>query len=871
MDSVEEKTVQKIDMSKVPENLVFGLDIGTRNIVGTVGYKNNAGKFIVVAQISREHETRAMLDGQIHDIGQVAESIRKIEKDLEELTGRKYHDVCIAAAGRVLKTVEASADMHFSSETVVTGDHIYSLDMLGVENAYEILRKELHSDDVRFYCVGYSVKQYYQNDYPISNLEGHKSSDIRTELIATFLPDEVVDGLYAAVERAGLYVANLTLEPIAAINVAIPDRFRLLNIALVDVGAGTSDISITRDGSIIAYGMIPAAGDEITECIARRYLTDFAEADRMKRETEGKDEVEYYDIMGLKQTVTSAEIIELVKDTVQSITKSVSDKITELNGGKPVSAVFVVGGGGKISGFVESLAEYQGITVERVALRGKEVLGNIEFFQKEINVDSLLVTPIGICLNFYEQRNNFIFVNVNGERIKLYDNNKLTIMDAALQMGFPNEQLFPQRGDTINYYVDGEKRMMRGERGEAAVIHINGKETGINTPITSNDKIEIQPSTKGKAAYLTVGQIPEFKSTLSFTFNGNHIDCARSVLVNGEMVSEYYEIKDEDHIQILNYYTLKQVLEVMDIPGYANVKVNHLPADLNTKIYDNFTIVCEVTEQIPIDYIGGETIAPVSYEEMETSGDAGQETSGISEEKAQETSGTSEEKAKETSGTLVEKAQETSGTSEEKAKETSGASVEKAQETSGSSEEKERDTSGVSEEKLQEVQGTSEEKVQEAPESLEEKVQEVSAEKTEESSIDEDAEAEALSEGKSVDREFVKEIFSEKEEITEKEDTAKSAVTEDREEKNEDLEKKEKPVPQKTDPQDMLITVNGDYVILKRKDHYILVDVLDFYHVDTAIPHGDRLELKVNDKECDFTEPLEEGDEVVIEWVTNKR
>ena len=329
MDSVEEKKATgKIDMTNVPENLVFGLDIGTRNIVGTVGYKNNAGHFIVVAQVSREHETRAMLDGQIHDIGQVAESIRKIEKDLEELTGRKYHDVCIAAAGRVLKTVEASADMHFNSETVVTGDHIYSLDMLGVENAYEILRKELQSDDVRFYCVGYSVKQYYQNDYPISNLEGHKSSDIRTELIATFLPDEVVDGLYAAVERAGLYVANLTLEPIAAINVAIPDKFRLLNIALVDVGAGTSDISITRDGSIIAYGMIPAAGDEITECIAKRYLTDFTEADRMKREVSEKDEVEYYDIMGLKQTVPSNEIETLVKDTVQSITKSISDKIT---------------------------------------------------------------------------------------------------------------------------------------------------------------------------------------------------------------------------------------------------------------------------------------------------------------------------------------------------------------------------------------------------------------------------------------------------------------------------------------------------------------------------------------------------------------
>ena len=50
-----------------PSKLVFGLDIGTRSIVGTVGYKSG-GQFHVVAQRIREHETRAMLDGQIHDI-----------------------------------------------------------------------------------------------------------------------------------------------------------------------------------------------------------------------------------------------------------------------------------------------------------------------------------------------------------------------------------------------------------------------------------------------------------------------------------------------------------------------------------------------------------------------------------------------------------------------------------------------------------------------------------------------------------------------------------------------------------------------------------------------------------------------------------
>lgn len=586
-------------INKITEPLVFGLDIGTRTIVGTVGYKASTNRFVVVAQVSVEHETRAMMDGQIHDIQAVAQTIVQVKKRLEEMLGRKLTDVCIAAAGRVLKTVVARAEVDFNYETVITSEHIYSLDMLGVENAYEILRQEKRSDDIRFYCVGYSVIRYYQNDYPISNLEGHKANSIQTELIATFLPDEVVDGLYAAVEKAGLFVANLTLEPIAAINVAIPEKFRLLNIALVDVGAGTSDISITNDGSILAYGMIPAAGDEVTECLAKHYLMDFAGAEKLKCQSTTRKQVTYHDIMGLSHKVPSDEIREVTDETVRDITKQVADKIKELNGGKTVSAVFVVGGGGKVAGFVETLAEYLELPKERVALRGSEVMGQIEFMQEDVKVDSLLVTPVGICLNYYEQRNNFIFVTVNGERVKLYDNSRLTVVDAALQVGFPNEDLFPKRGKTLNYSVNGEKRMRRGEAGEAAVVRLNGKECGLNDAISQNDKIEITESTRGADASLTVGEIPEYHSTMQLMFNRKNICCPRFVRVRGDMVSKFYDIQEEDEIEISDYYTLEQVLEFMDIVYRGKVYVNNALAEMDTKVYDNFSIACEIKKEEP--------------------------------------------------------------------------------------------------------------------------------------------------------------------------------------------------------------------------------------------------------------------------------
>lgn len=578
-------------MVKYPQHLVFGLDIGTRSIVGTVGYKER-DKFNVVAQYVKEHDTRAMMDGQIHDINKVGETISIVKQQLEKQIGRQLSQVCIAAAGRVLRTVTVTAEYEFGEETLINQEHIYSLDSLGVEKAHDVIRAN-NNTGINFYCVGYTVVKYYLNNYIIGNLENHKANKIAAELIATFLPEEVVSGLNTAVGIADLEVANLTLEPIAAINIAIPQVYRMLNIALVDVGAGTSDISITKDGSIIAYGMIPRAGDELTEIIARHCLIDFKTAEKIKFEMGSrKKNITYKDIMGNKIKVEQKELQDMVRPMVEEVTKEIADKIIELNGGKSVSAVFVVGGGGKICGFIESLSVFLGLPKERVALRGEEVLGDVNFFQEEIKKDPLLVTPVGICLNFYDQKNNFIFVTFNGERIKLYNNNRLTIVDVAIQTGFPNEELFPRRGKELNFKVNGKTRMIRGELGEAAIVTLNGNPVGINASIEANDKIQIIGSTIGKDAELTIEKIPEYHNTIDIIVDGKKIKCPQYAEVNGQIVSNYYNIQENDDIVMRNYYTVAQILEFMDIEIEKDTEllVNNNPADLDEKVYENFSI-----------------------------------------------------------------------------------------------------------------------------------------------------------------------------------------------------------------------------------------------------------------------------------------
>ena len=576
---------------KYPGQLVFGLDIGTRSIVGTVGYRVGE-KFYVVTQSIREHATRSMLDGQIHDIYKVGGTINEVKNELEERIGRPLKDVCIAAAGRVLRTVTVRVDTELDGDREINGEDIYALDSMGVEKAYEEFL-ENNDTDIKFYCVGYSVVRYYLNGYAMGNLEGHKAQSIGEELIATFLPEDVVDGLYKAVGEAGLEVVNLTLEPIAAIQVAIPDMYRMLNIALVDVGAGTSDISVTKDGSIIAYGMIPIAGDSLTEVVAKHCLVDFATAEHIKRESGVQEKVEYKDIMGLTQTISAAEIEKVTADVISDMTGQVADKIKELNGDKSVSAVFVVGGGGILPGYTAALADKLGIQKERVAVRGEEVMQNIEFLEADARKDSLMVTPIGICLSFYEQSNNFIFVYFNDQRIKIYDNNKVAVVDAAMQAEFPNDGLFPKRGKELNYTVNGKKRITRGELGEAAVITVNGNEADIYTPVHANDQIRVKESTAGEAARLDVNQLPEFGATMRVEVNDKKVDLPKFASVNGELQSGYYSIQENDVIEILSYYTVRQIAEFMDvyINQDMNIYVNNKLADMDTQVYENFSVV----------------------------------------------------------------------------------------------------------------------------------------------------------------------------------------------------------------------------------------------------------------------------------------
>ena len=173
-----------------------------------------------------EHARRAMIDGQIEDIEQVAKVARHVKERLEKKLECTLKNVCVAAAGRALKTQKAFCEMEFDKAQRIDEEIIGRLEAGAIERAEEAFAQEMDQAGRQFFLVGYTVTQYLLDNYPISDLLDHQGKRVSADVIATFLPSEVVESLYTTMNKLDLEVASLTLEPKAPINAAIPENIR---------------------------------------------------------------------------------------------------------------------------------------------------------------------------------------------------------------------------------------------------------------------------------------------------------------------------------------------------------------------------------------------------------------------------------------------------------------------------------------------------------------------------------------------------------------------------------------------------------------------------------------------------------------------
>ena len=142
------------------ENAIFALDIGTRSIIGMVGVVED-GKVRIIAIDKEEHTERAMIDGQIENIEKVTTLAKKVKKRLEDKVHFKLNRVCVAAAGRALRTKRAEYEIDLKSKQVIDDEIISRLEAGAINKVEEAFDAEnsVGDDMRRFYLVGYTVCQ----------------------------------------------------------------------------------------------------------------------------------------------------------------------------------------------------------------------------------------------------------------------------------------------------------------------------------------------------------------------------------------------------------------------------------------------------------------------------------------------------------------------------------------------------------------------------------------------------------------------------------------------------------------------------------------------------------------------------------------
>ncbi len=529
-----------------PQDVIFALDIGTRTVIGTAGIVKDK-KFNIISEHCVEHEERAMIDGQIHDVGLVANAVNAVKKKIEEDLNMKLENAAIAAAGRFLRTVSVKENMNIDYDKEIDRDTIRSLELTAVKSAEKQVTKNTKG---RLYCVGYSVKSYYLNGYLISNLLAHKGENISVEVIATFLPRSVVDSLYSVMEKVGLQVVSLTLEPIAAMEAAIPQNLRLLNLALVDIGAGTSDIAISSKDTISAYGMVSQAGDEVTEVIAQNYLVDFNTAEKIKKQCNENETITYTDVLDIENKISSEEVIKLINPVVQKIADEIGSKIVELNGDKAPNAIFLVGGGAHTPGLKEFLAKKLNIPNQRIAIKGREAVTDCVCIDNSLG--STGVTVLGIALiSIRRLGHGFIDVMLNGNVISLFNSHRHTVMDVMLQAGINPKALIGKNGKNIRFTVNGIKRVAFGTLASNTKITVNGIEKSMDEEIKEGDDIEIQYAINGKNAVPKVIDYIQKSYSVSFFINDLIENLEPAAYINESRVKLDSIINEGDNVTII--------------------------------------------------------------------------------------------------------------------------------------------------------------------------------------------------------------------------------------------------------------------------------------------------------------------------------
>ncbi len=256
--------------SSTDSKMIVGLDIGTSKVVAIVGAITQEGMLEIVGIGS--HPSRGLKKGVVVNIESTVQSIQRAIEEAELMAGCQIHSVYAGIAGNHIRSLNSHGIV------AIRDREVYQLDLERVIDAAQAVA--IPADQ--------KVLHILPQEYVIDTQEGIKEplgmSGVRLEAKVHLVTCAVnaSQNIEKCIRRCGLEVEDIILEQLASSYAVLTDDERELGVCLVDIGGGTTDIAIFTEGAIRHTGVIPIAGDQVTNDIAMALRTPTQNAEEIK-------------------------------------------------------------------------------------------------------------------------------------------------------------------------------------------------------------------------------------------------------------------------------------------------------------------------------------------------------------------------------------------------------------------------------------------------------------------------------------------------------------------------------------------------------------------------------------------------------------
>ncbi len=394
------------------KNIAVGLDIGTTKIVAMIGAENEYGKLDILGV--GKAKSLGVHRGVVNNITQTIQSIQAAVMDAESQTNMKIKEVVVGIAGQHIRSLQHSDYITRSNPESVIDENdidrlvnqVYKLAMLPGEEIIHVLPQE------------YKVDGQPEIKEPVGMYGGRLEANFHVVVGQV----SSIRNVARCIKSAGLELAGITLEPLASANAVLSQEEKEAGVALIDIGGGTTDLAIFKDGIIRHTAVIPFGGNVITEDIKEGCSIIEKQAELLKLKFgsawpgENKDN-EIVSIPGLRgrdpKEITLKNLSKIIHARVVEIIEQVYLEIKnyghEEQKKKLIAGIVLTGGGAQLK-HLKQLVEYITGMDTRIGFPNEHLAGDSD----SETTSPIYATAVGLLMNALERNNNF--VEIPGEK-----------------------------------------------------------------------------------------------------------------------------------------------------------------------------------------------------------------------------------------------------------------------------------------------------------------------------------------------------------------------------------------------------------------------------------------------------------------------